>query len=74
MELVRVTCKCGHRGKSKQPEFYRCTACDQEARVAVLKEGVKVLLEQIRVKLLEAAMREELAVAFRRKHNTTRSV
>lgn len=63
-----ATCKCGHKGKSKNPEFYQCGYCYYTARARSNRETAQKL--RVRAMKLDEETRqfEEKSRDFRSRH------
>lgn len=68
LPLVSAVCPCGYKGKSKQPQYYRCGYCYHAGRANGLAEKIATLEARI-VKLREEReQRIEQASQFRKRH------
>lgn len=63
-----ATCKCGHKGKSKKPEYYQCGACYYTARAAWNRQHAQKLRERARKLEEEAVTFDGQREAFQRRH------
>ena len=69
-KTIAVTCKCGHKGQSKNPAYYLCTACRYEGRAQVLRDKAIVLMKEAGRVWDEAQYWNDRAAKFRAKHKT----
>lgn len=65
----KAVCKCGHAGRSKQPEFYQCGYCYYSCWARSNREKADKLVQRAEALRVEAAGYEEKAEAFKAKHS-----
>ena len=64
---VPATCKCGHRGRSKQPDYYQCGYCYYTAMAKGNEDKILKIADRI-VKCEEAKRFKKRAAEFRKRH------
>lgn len=68
LPLVPAVCACGHKGKSKRPEYYQCGHCYYEARASWNDATVAKLKARIAKLKAEAAEFRKKSRRFRERH------
>lgn len=68
-KLVRAFCRCGHEGKSKQPDVYQCGFCYYSNRAKSNRTKAAELRARADKLEAEAERFEGTAAAFKAKHS-----
>jgi hypothetical protein len=63
-----VTCKCGYKGRSQNPETYNCTACYNTTKAQWCFKKIAELKTKIENLEKEASEYAEIARKFRERH------
>jgi hypothetical protein len=65
--FVSVTCECGYKGRSQNPETYRCTACYNTDKAKACFKKIAELKAKIENLEKEAAEYAEIARKFHKR-------
>lgn len=66
--LLLATCPCGHKGRSRRPQFYQCSGCWYEGQIkASLEKARKLEARSQRLRELVGRLIAKRD-AFREKH------
>ncbi len=68
-KLRPAVCKCGHKGKSKRPEFYQCAYCYYRARATSNNDKARKLKHRAEQLEQEAQRFMRKAMAFEQRHD-----